>query len=131
VNLISRKAVFSDIPLGAGSAAAELGNIGSDTLRIFNGAAGGIALSDGTGRYSFGQDASHNLRILGGGGTNVLDLTQGATPIALKMSSVGFYGTAPQTSKPLVAGSRGGNAALGSLLYELAQIGLITDSSTP
>lgn len=44
-------------------------------------------------------------------------------------SNVGFYGTAP-ASKQAVAGSRGGNAALASLLSALATIGLITDSST-
>lgn len=44
-------------------------------------------------------------------------------------SNVGFYGTAP-AAKPTVTGSRGGNAALASLLTGLAGLGLITDSST-
>lgn len=48
---------------------------------------------------------------------------------ALKVSgNVGFYDTDPQT-KPAVTGSRGGNAALASLLTGLAGLGLITDSS--
>lgn len=42
---------------------------------------------------------------------------------------VGFYGTSPG-SKPTVSGSRGGNAALASLLSALATLGLITDSSS-
>jgi hypothetical protein len=42
---------------------------------------------------------------------------------------LGFYGT-PPISKPTVTGSRGGNAALASLLTELANLGLITDSTT-
>jgi hypothetical protein len=42
---------------------------------------------------------------------------------------VGFYGAAPG-SKPTVTGSKGGNAALGSLLNALAGLGLLTDSST-
>lgn len=41
----------------------------------------------------------------------------------------GFNNTAP-ISKPTVTGSRGGNAALASLLTALANYGLITDSTT-
>lgn len=44
-------------------------------------------------------------------------------------TTIGFYGTAPVT-KPTVTGSRGGNAALASLLTALAGQGLLTDSST-
>ena len=44
-------------------------------------------------------------------------------------SNVGFYGSAP-VAKPTVTGSRGGNAALASLLTALANLGLITDNST-
>lgn len=43
--------------------------------------------------------------------------------------NVGFYNTAP-VAKPTVTGSRGGNAALASLLTALAGQGLVTDSST-
>lgn len=42
---------------------------------------------------------------------------------------VGFLGTAP-VAKQTVTGSRGGNAALASLLTALATFGLITDSSS-
>ena len=52
--------------------------------------------------------------------------TDGAWEIG---GNVGFYGTAAQ-AKPTVTGSRGGNAALASLLTALAGLGLITDSST-
>ena len=44
-------------------------------------------------------------------------------------SNIGFYNTAP-AAKQAIAGSRGGNAALQSLLSALSTIGLITDSST-
>lgn len=44
-------------------------------------------------------------------------------------SNVGFYNTAP-AAQQTVTGSRGGNAALASLLTALATIGLITDSSS-
>jgi hypothetical protein len=43
--------------------------------------------------------------------------------------NIGFYGTSP-AAKPTVTGSRGGNAALASLLTGLAGLGLLTDSST-
>ena len=42
---------------------------------------------------------------------------------------VGFYSTSPQ-SQPTITGSRGGNAALTSLLTALANLGLVTDSTT-
>lgn len=44
-------------------------------------------------------------------------------------SNVGFYNTTP-AAKQTVTGSRGGNAALASLLTALAAIGLVTDSSS-
>jgi len=44
-------------------------------------------------------------------------------------AQIGFYGTTP-VSKPTVTGSRGGNAALASVLTALAGLGLVTDSST-
>lgn len=43
---------------------------------------------------------------------------------------IGAFGTAPPAVKPAVSGSRGGNAALASLLTALASFGLITDSTT-
>jgi hypothetical protein len=44
-------------------------------------------------------------------------------------SKIGFYGAVPVV-KPSVTGSRGGNAALASMLTSLASEGLLTDSST-
>lgn len=44
-------------------------------------------------------------------------------------TKTGFYGATPAT-KPTVTGSRSGNAALASLLTQLATLGLITDSSS-
>lgn len=43
--------------------------------------------------------------------------------------NLGFYGTTP-IAKPTVTGSRGGNAALASLLTALASLGLIVDNTT-
>lgn len=43
--------------------------------------------------------------------------------------NIGFFGSAG-SAKPAVAGSRGGNAALASLLTGLAGLGLLTDNTT-
>jgi hypothetical protein len=50
-------------------------------------------------------------------------------PLAHTGSSFGVLNTAPVT-KQTVTGSRGGNAALASLLADLVAYGLITDSTT-
>jgi hypothetical protein len=52
-----------------------------------------------------------------------------STSTAVNLPRVGFNGTA-NIAKPTVTGSRGGNAALASLLTALANYGLITDSSS-
>jgi len=60
------------------------------------------------------------------------DLTIAAKNITITPNSggaLGFYGSAGVV-KQAVSGSRGGNAALASLLAALAAIGLVTDSST-
>jgi hypothetical protein len=44
-------------------------------------------------------------------------------------AQAGFYGAAP-IARPTVTGSRGGNAALGSLIAALAQLGLVVDNTT-
>lgn len=44
-------------------------------------------------------------------------------------TGIGFYASAP-IAKPNVTGSRGGNAALASLCTQLANLGLITDSTS-
>ena len=45
-------------------------------------------------------------------------------------SGLGFWATTPPTSQPTVTGSRGGNAALASLLTILASYGLFIDGSS-
>lgn len=58
---------------------------------------------------------------------NVNPLQLGRT--AVSATKIAFHGTSPIV-KPTVTGSRGGNAALASLLTALASYGLITDSSS-
>jgi hypothetical protein len=64
-------------------------------------------------------------------GVNLLALvTNGADRIRIGASGeLGFFGATP-ASKPTVTGSRGGNAALASLLTALAGLGLIVDNSS-
>jgi hypothetical protein len=59
---------------------------------------------------------------------NALAITR-ATGAMVLSGPIGFQGTAA-IAKPAVTGSRGGNAALASLLTALASYGLITDSSS-
>lgn len=54
---------------------------------------------------------------------------QNVKNLSLGPAAIGFYGTSPQT-KQTITGSRGGNAALASLLTALAALGLITDNTT-
>jgi len=74
--------------------------------------------------------------IAGGAYSNTPYIRGGAGGVAIEFEAgfktngnVGFYGTTP-VAKPTVTGSRGGNAALASLLTSLAAFGLLTDSST-
>ena len=65
--------------------------------------------------------------------TNITSSTTTIENTNVKLGStggnVGFYG-ATAAAKPAITGSRGGNAALASLLTALATLGLITDSTT-
>lgn len=82
----------------------------------------GINIHD-TGTAGIGvvvQSNNGQVHIAGGGGVVV----------NVGNNTLGFYGSAPG-ARPTVTGSRGGNAALASLLTGLANLGLIINSSTP
>jgi len=66
-----------------------------------------------------------------GAGAIVLAPNNGAANSALTVGSAitGFFGVAA-VAKPTVSGSRGGNAALASLITGLASLGLLTDSTS-
>lgn len=53
----------------------------------------------------------------------------GNSRLEIGSTGIGFFGSA-QVAKPTVVGSRAGNAALNSLLSELANLGLVTNSTT-
>ena len=84
----------------------------------------------------FRETTNDRHRLLFDGATNDLSIdawTSGnswVTNLAFaRDGGIGFYGTAP-IPKPTIAGSRDGNAALESLFTALANLGLITDSSS-
>lgn len=89
----------------------------------------GKTLLDDPGDLSVG----HRLEV--GGHPNVWhgyrDTTiEGKVSLAGAGYELGFLGATPIT-RPGVSGSRGGNAALASLITQLANLGLITDSTSP
>ena len=91
---------------------------GTSTGGLFLGASQDMAL------YHDGTDSVIN-NVTGG----LLIAHNGTTRIETDGTGIGFFNTAP-AAKPTVTGSRGGNAALASLLTGLAGLGLLTDSSS-
>lgn len=78
------------------------------------------------------RGASADVSVIARGkGASGVQLQAGNAQVKIEVNTtgVGFYGTAP-VAKPAVTGSRGGNAALASLLTALASQGLLTDSTT-
>lgn len=72
------------------------------------------------------------VRAFSGASSDLLTLEDSANVVKFRVAkdgALGFNGSAA-IAKPAVTGSRGGNAALASLLTALASYGLITDSST-
>ena len=101
---------LSDISLNAGAAVA-----------FVSGSTVGSSISPTSGYIG--------LDLQGGSGQIILNDASG---VAIQQSSsnpIGFFGSSG-TSKANVTGSRGGNAALQSLLSALSSYGLITDSTT-
>lgn len=58
-----------------------------------------------------------------------LEDRDGGVQIQIDINKLGFFGTGAVV-KPTITGSRGGNAALESLLTELAALGLLVDGTT-
>ena len=84
-------------------------------IRVKQRAAGGFELG-----LTPASSTQAKLEQVGGSATTFLTFRDGA---------FGFFGSTG-TSKQTITGSRGGNAALASLLTALANTGLITDSTT-
>lgn len=99
------------------------GNVAADTWAIFDANAGFTA-------FGAAGSANGDIRIVGRG-TGSVDLRDGAgaSKVRINSTGIGFFGAAP-SAKPTITGSRGGNAALASLITHLAALGLITDSTS-
>jgi hypothetical protein len=96
-----------------------------------------IMYSNSTGLESIAMaaisDSFGNMVLIGGGdATRLFALkTPGSTDANIQLldDGVGFFGAFP-TTRRVVSGSRGGNAALASLLTALGELGLIQDTTT-
>lgn len=78
----------------------------------------------------FAVPATHADHVTMGAGANlILDTATGSKIGTSTTQKMGFWNATPVV-KPTVTGSRGGNAALASLLTQLATMGLLTDSSS-
>lgn len=78
---------------------------------------------------SIDTDGAQALAIQQNNTTRITLGSDGSTTMGESGGAICFYGGTAQT-KQTVSGSRGGNAALASVLTALANLGLITDSST-
>jgi len=85
---------------------------------------------DGTQR-SYLRFAANAMASQWAGKVEFVDALYGSTKHTLDgtTNTIGFFGTAP-AAKQAPSGSRGGNAALASLLTALAAYGLITDNTS-
>lgn len=98
------------------------------------GTGGSVNITSGAGGATSGNSGDVNIDVgaITSGTQGVVNLgvtDASAINIGRSGQSLGFFGTTA-TTKPTVTGSRGGNAALASLLTSLANLGLITDSTT-
>jgi hypothetical protein len=103
--------------------------------------ASGNWLATGTVRGASLQalSSSHGWTIQIEGSNTVVRSLAGANPLvfacddlgelSIQAPKLGFYATSA-ISKPTVTGSKAGNAALGSLMTALANLGLVTNSTT-
>ena len=87
--------------------------------------------TDNTTEASLSWESANQIVIAGLGAPATLTGQAGANGLIIGASGrrIGFLGTAPVV-KQTVTGSKGANAALTSLLTALANLGLITDSSS-
>lgn len=100
--------------------------VGGNGITVSGTAAGGGApIISATG-----SDTNLMVNVRGKGSSGVqLQAGDSTTKVQVTTTGLGFFGTTA-IAKPTVTGSRGGNAALASLLTAGANLGLWTDSSS-
>lgn len=130
-----------DLAMGAldfGADKAAISLKADDRIYLNNAAAASGGLSDDCRTTTFNNDYISYASSISGilvavAGVPVAQFGSAQTTltndVVLTGANLGFYGASAQ-AKPTVTGSRGGNAALTSLLTALATLGLITNSTT-
>ncbi len=103
------------------------------TTQAFFGTLRHIVDATAAGDVIINEDgAATNFRVESDTDANIIAVTGSANKVQLAgaaTSTLAFFGAAGAT-QPTVTGSRGGNAALASLLTALANLGLIVNSTT-
>lgn len=114
----------------------ETGRVNAKSMEVYS---GNLIVSAGS--FTLSGIANLNSDVTVGGTLNVSGFTTISDDVRITQecridgildhngAAVGFYGSSP-ISKPTVSGSRGGNAALQDLCSELANLGLINDSTS-
>jgi hypothetical protein len=114
-------------PFSSGKRALDIRLAADATSRLRVDASSG----SGSGTLTFGDGTTADTNLYRASANTLA--TDDALTVALALrhlgTTLGFYGATAAT-KPTVTGSRGGNAALASLLTSLATLGLLTDSTT-
>jgi hypothetical protein len=129
--------IAGNLYISAGSTLTGNGYGGSIYIRAGTGSGtgggGNIAIIPGEKQTvtikSGPNNGSINLAFSDTSGTASIGSYGGISTINVAYQSIGFYNATPIT-KPTVTGSRATGAALVNLLTQLANIGLITDSTT-
>lgn len=126
-----------DLTVGVGTGARNLivdGAAGQNRDLRFNSGGSLRWILRATSTAEGGANAGSDLSLLarddtGGAVATVFTITRSTGAFGFSNVPIGFFGAAP-SAKAAITGSRGGNAALASLLTQLATKGLITDSTT-
>ena len=133
--LRAKKATRFDQRIGVGTNHDPAATITADLQGAATYVFRGKALA-GAGKYNLYMDGTA-VNYLAGNlllGTTTDGMTAGgsvavAQDFAHRGTKAGFFNTAPIT-KPPITGNRNGNAAIGSVVAQLAALGLATDSTT-
>ncbi len=126
-----------------GTASLRVANVIVAEALAVSSTVGGIQIPlTGAGSLGFlwgaGTPSGTNFMLAGGSADTYVNadtalhfrIANGATDyIGVNSTGIGFYNATP-VAKPTVSGSKSANAALGSLMTALANLGLVTDSTT-
>lgn len=134
INIAENEIFASALHIRSGISGATNANVSGDDLVVEGNGNTGITIccpNDRYGELNFADPDDNNIgSIWYNHATDEMSFRSGnTTNIRQTASGLGFFGNTP-ASKPVVTGSRAGNAALTSLLSALAQMGLITNNST-